>query len=319
MKGIYASLGPQQVSLLAFDSLAISFVLAHISFSNFVLSRIIKQTRFLIHINRNQPFTNPNASNQTTKNFSHHPQTNLIMKLGKEISHSTHPQHKLKMEYTETPFSCDGCKEAGIGIRYRCEACDFDLHKICALAPAIISHPFYPRCEFRLYSRPPGQLARACDACRRIVRGLVYHCTRCGFDLHPCCANLPKCLDDGERNFYLCAKISSSCHCCGSKGLGWSYQSECKKYSLHVSCVKELLVESWHVMYLNIDKNRMRQTQMRIPGIRGATRGHHHKGRMGRVEKCCQVAGNAARVIISAILGDPTSIIAAVIGGFLLK
>lgn len=238
------------------------------------------------------------------------------MKLGKEILHSSHPNHKLKMEYTETPFSCDGCKEVGIGVRYRCNVCDFDLHKVCALASSSISHSFYTKCEFRLYSRPPGQQPRVCDACRKIVRGFVYHCTRCGFDLHPCCANLPKCLDDGERNFYLCSKISSSCHCCGGRGLGWAYQSECRKYSLHVACVKELLVESWQAMYLNVDKKGVRGAQMRIPSIRWAKQRH---GRWGRVEKCCKIAGDAMRVIISAILGDPTAIIAGVVGGFMSR
>ena len=70
------------------------------------------------------------------------------MKPGKEILHQSHPHHKLKMEYSGTLFICDGGKGAGIGIRYRCEACGFDLHKICALAPSIISHPFYTKCEF---------------------------------------------------------------------------------------------------------------------------------------------------------------------------
>ncbi|XP_072977096.1 uncharacterized protein [Typha angustifolia] len=241
------------------------------------------------------------------------------MKLDKEISHPSHPHHKLKIEYTETPFCCDGCREAGIGLKYKCDECEFDLHKACALAPSSIAHTFYKKCDFRLYSNPPGLLTRICDACGRDVLGFVYHCNKCGFDLHPCCANLPLRLDDGERSFYLCRKLSGSCHRCGTKGLGWSYKSDCKNYNLHVSCVKELVVESWRAMYANMDKNKVREIQARIPSLRGAMQNHHRGRVLGKARRCCQIAATAVRIIISAILGDPTAIIAAVVGAFISK
>ncbi|XP_077210624.1 uncharacterized protein LOC143846093 [Tasmannia lanceolata] len=240
------------------------------------------------------------------------------MKLDKEIFHPCHPKHKLKLEYTEIPFSCDGCKEAGIGLKYKCEECEFDLHKACALAPPTITNPFYNKCDFGFYYKTPGSAMRICDACRKDVLGFVYHCPSCGFDLHPCCANLPQILDDGDRNLYLCIKLSSLCLQCGVKGLGWSYRSECKNYNLHVACVKELMVESWQAMYLNVDKNKVREIQTRIPTLKG-TLENHHRMRGGKVNKCCQIAGSAVRVIVSAILGDPTAIIAAVVGGFISK
>ncbi|XP_030942502.1 uncharacterized protein LOC115967524 [Quercus lobata] len=246
-----------------------------------------------------------------------------MMKIDKEISHPIHPLHKLKLEYTEIPFNCDGCKEAGIGLKYKCQQCEFDLHKACAVAPpiSIIHHPFYEKCEFQFHYNPPGAARRICDACRKDVLGFVYHCKRCGFDLHPCCANLPQVLNDGEYNLYLCLKLSSSCHRCGGKGHGWSYRSHCKTYHLHVSCVKELLVENWQAMYLNVDKNKVREMQTRIPSLKGTLKNYHGHGagRGGKVSKCCQIAGGAIRVIVSAILGDPTAIIAAVVGGFISK
>lgn len=240
------------------------------------------------------------------------------MKLDKEICHPSHPHHKLKIEYTEIPFRCDGCKEAGIGLKYKCDLCDFDLHRACALAPATIKHAFYKKCEFHFYTKPPGPGMRICDACGKDVPGFVYHCSRCGFDLHPCCANLPQQLDDGERNFYLCLKLSSPCHRCGRKGSGWSYRSQCKNYNLHVSCVKELLAESWQAIYLNLDKNKVREIQTRIPSLRGTMQNHHRRG-VGKVRRCCQIASGALRIIISAILGDPTAIIAVVIGALISK
>ncbi|KAK2993205.1 hypothetical protein RJ640_005173 [Escallonia rubra] len=241
------------------------------------------------------------------------------MKIGKEASHPSHPQHRLRLEYTEIPFNCDGCKEAGIGLKYRCRQCEFDLHKVCAEARSTFTHHFYKKCEFHFYNLPPGPDKRRCDACQDGVLGFVYHCRRCGFDLHPCCADLPRVLDDGEHNLYLSVnRLSTPCHCCGGKGPGWSYRTRCSTYNLHVSCVKELLVESWQTMYLNVDKNKAKELQTRIPSLKGTLR-NHHKGRGGYVGKCCQMASGAVRVVVSAILGDPTAIIAAVVGGFISK
>lgn len=233
------------------------------------------------------------------------------MKIDKELFHPTHPQHKgLKLDYTVTPFHCDGCKEAGIGLKYTCKKCDFDLHKACAVAvPSnIFTHPFYPRCEFKLYYHPPGPGRRRCDACQKEVLGFTYHCKRCDFDLHPCCANLPQVLNDGENNLYLSHKFSYPCYHCGSKGRGWSYRSENKLYNLHVSCVKELLLESWQATYFNVDKNKVRNLQTDLPKLKGS--GARRSG--GNVSK---KAGFAVRTIVSAVLGDPTALLGAAIGG----
>ncbi|KAF9602860.1 hypothetical protein IFM89_031806 [Coptis chinensis] len=240
------------------------------------------------------------------------------MKIDKEICHPAHPNHKLRLEYTEVPFNCDGCKEAGIGLKYKCTQCEFDLHKACAMAPPTITHPFYKKCEFRFYHHPPGQVMRICDACRDDILGFVYHCNRCGFDLHPCCANLPHILDDGEHNLYLYLKLSSLCHRCGGQGSGWSYRSDCKNYNLHVSCVKQLLVESWQAMHLNVDNNKVREIQTKIPRLKG-TMQKHPKGREAKVKKYSQMASGAVSAIVSAILGDPSAIIAAVVGGLMPK
>lgn len=122
--------------------------------------------------------------------------------------HFSHP-HKLRCEYVEVPFKCDGCKEVGIGSRFKCSVCDYDLHKHCALptAATVVHHPFYRKCEFQFMARPPGHLPRYCNACEKDVNGFVYHCRSCGFDLHPCCANLPYVLDAGDLKLYLYRKV----------------------------------------------------------------------------------------------------------------
>ncbi|GAV87027.1 hypothetical protein CFOL_v3_30453, partial [Cephalotus follicularis] len=106
--------------------------------------------------------------------------------------------------------------------------------------------------------------------------------------------------------------LSSSCHHCRGKGPGWSYRSQCKTINLHVLCAKELRVDSWQAMHLKVDRNKVRGMQTRIPGLKGTSKNHH--ARRGKVS---QIAGGAAHLIVPAILGDPTVIISAVIGGFL--
>lgn len=252
-----------------------------------------------------------------------------------EITHFGHPQHTLKFEYTEIPFKCDGCKEVGIGSRYKCSICDYDLHRHCAIPSPTIVHPFYTKCSFQFLARPPGNVPRYCNACEKDVTGFVYHCKSCGFDLHPCCAKLPMMLDDGEVKLYLYRKVSASCHRCGRKGRSWSYRSTCKKYNLHVACVKEMLVESWHEIYFGgggrsvapygnygfnggSSSTGYRKLETRIPSLRGTLQSYHRKSK-GKVQKCCEMAGLALQIVISAVLGDPTTLIAGVVGSLMSK
>ncbi|KAL8540282.1 hypothetical protein ACS0TY_001757 [Phlomoides rotata] len=214
-----------------------------------------------------------------------------------EISHFSHPRHTLKFDYTEAPFKCDGCKEVGIGSSYKCgsAACDFDLHTHCAIPSPTIIHPFYTKCSFQFLSRPPGPEARYCNACEKRVTGFVYHCKLCDFDLHPCCAK------------------------CGRKGRSWSYRSSCKKYSLHVACVKEMLVESWHELYDGIGRSSYTRSR-RIPSLKATLQTHaHHTHTKGKAQKCCEMAGLALQFVVSALLGDPTTLIAGVVGSLMSK
>ncbi|KAL8542829.1 hypothetical protein ACS0TY_003643 [Phlomoides rotata] len=235
-----------------------------------------------------------------------------------EICHFSHPHHNLKFEYSEAPFKCDGCKEAGIGSRYRCSggACNFDLHTHCAIPSPSIIHPFYTKCSFQFLCRPPGPVARYCNACQKDVSGFVYHCTSCGFDLHPCCAKLPMQLDDGEIKLYLYKKVSAPCHRCGRKGRSWSYRSSCNKYNLHVACVREMLVDSWHEIYYGSSRSEL---ETRVPSLRPTLHTHNHKKSKGKATKCCEVAGLALQFVISAVLGDPTTLIVALVGTLMSK
>ncbi|KAK6136794.1 hypothetical protein DH2020_029464 [Rehmannia glutinosa] len=142
------------------------------------------------------------------------------MKYINEISHFSHPHHNLKFEYTEAPFKCDGCKEAGIGSRYKCSgaggkygggggACNFDLRTRIARYRRPLLHILFIPSARSVPQPAAGAVARYCNACEKDVAGFVYHCKSCGFDLHPCCAKLPMVLDDGEIKLYLYKKVSA--------------------------------------------------------------------------------------------------------------
>ena len=123
-------------------------------------------------------------------------------------------------------------------------------------------------------------------------------------------------LDDGDVKLYLYRKVSAACHKCGRKGRSWSYRSTCKKYNLHVACVREMLMESWHDIYVGRGKGRRLET--RIPSLKNTLHTHHKKSK-GKVQKCCEIAGLAVQFIISALLGDPTTLIAGVIGSLMSR
>nr|GEW02063.1 C1-like protein [Tanacetum cinerariifolium] len=250
-----------------------------------------------------------------------------------EISHLSHPEHRLTYDYAQIPFKCDGCKEAGIGSHYKCTICDYDLHVHCALLSASISHPFYTKCSFEFFTMPPGSEPRYCNACEKDISGFVYHCKACGFDLHPCCAKLPTMLDDGEVKLYLYRKVRSACHKCGRKGRSWSYRSACKKYNLHVACAKEMLMESWHGIYygpVGVEENgyycggmygQNWTLETRMPNLKLTLQSYHRmdKMRKGKIKKCCRIAAFTVQFVISAVLGDPTTLIAGVVGALISK
>lgn len=78
------------------------------------------------------------------------------------ITHHDHPQHKLRLVTTtcDMPFRCDGCLEPGYAPRYRCDACNFDMHTFCSN----LCRPFYSTlCTKAAYSGfvPSLRLPRA--------------------------------------------------------------------------------------------------------------------------------------------------------------
>ncbi|KAK1563009.1 hypothetical protein Q3G72_020736 [Acer saccharum] len=163
----------------------------------------------------------------------------------KTIVHFTHPGHQLSEVFENQEYLCDGCKTHGIGTRYRCNACDFDLHEHCGTCPMTLSTFLHPQHQLQLVVRKPQgtrQIERICDVCGDHVEGLFYRCKLCEFDVHPLCTQLPQ--DVGHvlhpqhplrlqqaPSGYLCMVCQSEC-------TGWRYRcAVCNCIDIHVGCV----------------------------------------------------------------------------------
>ncbi|KAI3508536.1 hypothetical protein L1887_23544 [Cichorium endivia] len=105
-----------------------------------------------------------------------------------QIQHFIH-QHPLNKLFMASEFNCDGCKTRGHGVRYRCSACDFDLHERCATSPHHLSSHIHPHHQLILLNQPGS--SHFCDVCKEFTDGLRYTCQTCEFDVHIHCTQIP--------------------------------------------------------------------------------------------------------------------------------
>ncbi|XP_052185314.1 uncharacterized protein LOC127796953 [Diospyros lotus] len=230
-----------------------------------------------------------------------------------------HHEHEMEMKNYNKRFTCDGCKQEGLGSRYRCHHCDYELHEECNFPKPTISHDFFPGCSFHFHSRPPTrcgdnrckQHARCCDACGKDVHGYVYHCPDEGWDLHPCCTNLQtKFCIDGTL-FLLRDGVFSRCVWCKKKKLwggrshvrGWSYVSECGKYHFHVNCVGKMAQEAWKEGDEDDDACMALEKMVDLRVL-----AKYSKPSRDRGSKFWKTAWMLLKTILGIILGDPTTL-----------
>ncbi|KAF6162835.1 hypothetical protein GIB67_029104 [Kingdonia uniflora] len=221
--------------------------------------------------------------------------------------HRSHPQHNLEFVNNERPYKCDGCREIGFGTRYRCEGCNFDLHKDCMLSTSSKDHPFYKKCDFKFLEQPPGESLRYCKACGSTIKGFMYHCSKYDRDLHPCCTNLPIKIKLNVVELRLSETDLSKCGLCGRKEvhkgvMWWSYASN--KCNFHVFCIKEMLVKCWEKGYFGQGEgNNNLALEDRIPNLQQITLYANASIRWGGLNKYRRI--QVIKFIASIILGDP--------------
>ncbi|KAJ6720426.1 CYSTEINE/HISTIDINE-RICH C1 DOMAIN FAMILY PROTEIN [Salix viminalis] len=242
-----------------------------------------------------------------------------------KIRHPSHSGHFLLLKDIRAPYKCEGCKELGFGSCYECEheGCSFYLHVECA-----IDIPSYPHSivkgSLKFHHKAPQGGYRVCDACGRAVSGFVYQCDeyKDPRDYHPSCLKLERTLTakDGTTLHLKEKKPPSKCLYCDSRKTpngteGWSYVSSCGEYCLHVACVKGMLWENWKEGFFHQEGKMSkasydRALQISIPSKDVALPSGSSSS---KAKKRWRKLKAAAKLIISALLGDPTALIILVI------
>ncbi|XP_078154176.1 protein VACUOLELESS GAMETOPHYTES-like [Carex rostrata] len=159
--------------------------------------------------------------------------------MANRITHFTHPEHQLLLTYKTTNFTCDLCKASGFGIRYRCNACDFDLHESCTTYPNTLSffaHPWHTLVLAKASASTVG--SSICDLCHEPVNGFYYQCNSCSFDLHPVCSLSSRVVHTRFHHHPLTlVPTTGSCSACKNNLTVWTYRCGMCKVNLHYKCL----------------------------------------------------------------------------------
>nr|XP_016503541.1 PREDICTED: uncharacterized protein LOC107821619 [Nicotiana tabacum] len=162
------------------------------------------------------------------------------------LQHFAHPEHLLEVYNSNMEYECDGCYMPGIGKRYRCHGCDFDLHEYCGLCPPFLSS-FMHSHQLKLINFMPqtnSDLVGFCDVCCDPVEGLFYRCNRCNFDVHPLCTQLPQTIRHvlhQQHRLRLLGPYEPAGRCVVCRGAcnasSWPYRCAQCRFDIHLDCV----------------------------------------------------------------------------------
>jgi hypothetical protein len=228
------------------------------------------------------------------------------------VSHSSH-HHPLKLVATGGAlFQCDGCRQIGDELRYRCDQCDFDLHVCCVQSRAAFEHPMFEgRALTFFHSRPrtPAGSYALCDVCGDPVLGFLYHNREHDLDLHPFCAALPERIvveDDGVLSLHKAA--GHDCKICGEVGrrgryLSYRFQDDDGQHGyIHVACMLEASFSSDSTTTGEVSDRRLVLATLEDDAPRGR----------GRFRRFCKVAFRVARVSFHVATLDPVGLVTAI-------
>lgn len=239
-------------------------------------------------------------------------QQSMSMSIAMRSGHKCHHHYELK-NYKKI-FSCDACKRKGYGQHYHCNICGDELHIECRSPETTISHENFGNSVFKFRRKPLTRLgknnrkefSKCCDACGKDICGFSYRCEEKDKDLHPCCRNLKKQLLIDNTVFDLRAEVLSKCSHCKKKKItdgdrdvrGWSYVSGCNKYHFHVFCMVEMVHETCM---------RYGETGLETVELREIARSRRSRGSRG--SKIFEMIKSVMKILLAALLGDPTMLI----------
>ena len=168
------------------------------------------------------------------------------------IQHFTHPPHPLTEISEDKEFKCDGCERLGIGQRYQCQECSFNLHMHCGHCPPYLSSFVHPKHRLHLNivqrSRATFSSKNACcEVCGVSVGQLFYQCKRCEIFVHPLCSQLPQYVCYIADKHHILElhhhKQSSSCTSCEEQCIHWFYKCSTCPVVLHIDCLLSMLLQ----------------------------------------------------------------------------
>ncbi|EYU35255.1 hypothetical protein MIMGU_mgv1a024928mg, partial [Erythranthe guttata] len=146
------------------------------------------------------------------------------------VRHFTDPKHPLHLITISNEFLCSGCRELGSGTRFRCEACDVDLHEFCATCPATIqSSVLHTEHTLTLVNHQPDP-----------VEGLHYSCPPCAVEVHPLCTQLPlhaRLSQHPEHLMKLQTGKLATCSICWTSCTSWRHSCEACFIDIHLECI----------------------------------------------------------------------------------
>lgn len=240
------------------------------------------------------------------------------------MTHRSHPKHPLVMVDGERRYKCDGCKMYGIGKRYTCKRCDFDLHPKCMFPSNTITIQGQ-ECHF--HEKPPIGIhctkanctkCRTCDACGMTIMGFVYHCPNTDWDFHPTCVKLENKISIEDVTFSPQKQGLSNCAWCKRRLLkgavekitGWSSVAEDEDYNLHVYGVMDMVMQlQGSSSNFNEGHTRDRDLSLALKGTTELPLKNKSK-KVSKTNKWLKMFKVFIGTVFSILLGDPTTLIA---------
>ncbi|XP_010274284.1 PREDICTED: uncharacterized protein LOC104609609 [Nelumbo nucifera] len=161
----------------------------------------------------------------------------------RSLHHVLH-DHVLVEVFLPQEFRCNGCRTLGIGLRYRCHGCDFDLHLYCSTCPMTLPCHMHSDHPLSLLRQPQGLMmqgnGRLCNVCRDSLQGIFYACPLCDFDAHPICTQLPSTVKHAVHPQHILSLQPggpNNCSICGFACNYWRYGCAYCHVHLHFECV----------------------------------------------------------------------------------
>lgn len=122
---------------------------------------------------------------------------------GASFRHFSH-EHDLVLEEVidkSTDAWCEACDKRCLSNAYTCTLCEFFLHKTCVELKSKLRHWLHEEHDLELCTSSSVYDGRVlCDLCGKRIRGFVYHCEICQFDLDVVCSlQLPRTSKPGDQ------------------------------------------------------------------------------------------------------------------------